>query len=138
MPSPHSRVGLVVDEPMERTLDWLASRRPEDPARASVARRAVFEGAVLEAMLRELTVDGALALEAPRVVAAFLRVIDGLDLPADVLAAVRSQLDNAGAAQQRELRRARQRALLLSGAPADGPTAQDIIDSIETLDDPFA
>jgi hypothetical protein len=138
MPSPHSRVGLVVDEPMERTLAWLASRRPEDPARASVARRAVFEGAALEAILRELTVDSALAFEAPKVVAAFLRAIEQLDLPEEVLTAVRSQLDHVGTVQTRELRRARQRALLLDGAPADGPTAQDIVDSIETLDDPFA
>jgi hypothetical protein len=137
MPSPHSRVGLVVDEPMERTLTWLASQRPEDPARASVARRAVFEGAALEAMLRELTLDSALALDAPRVVAAFRRAIEGLDLPEDVLAAVRSQLDHAGTVQTRELRRARQRALL-SQDSSDGPTAQDIVDSIETLDDPFA
>jgi hypothetical protein len=45
-----------------------------------VARRAVFEGAALEARLRELTVDGAPALEAPKVVAAFLRAIARLDL----------------------------------------------------------
>jgi hypothetical protein len=138
MPSPHSRVGLVVDEPMERTLAWLASQRPEDPARASVARRAVFEGAALEAMLRELTVDAALTLEAPKVVAAFLRAIEGLDLPDEVLAAIRSQLEHAGTIQGRELRRARQRTLLLDEAPADGPTAQDVVDSIEILDDPFA
>jgi hypothetical protein len=138
MPSPHTRVGLVVDEPMERTLTWLASRRPEDPARASVARRAVFEGAALEAILRELTVNSTLALEAPNVIAAFLRVIEGLDLPEEVLVAVRSQLDHAGTAQERELRRARQRALLLDETQADGPTAQDIVDSIEVLDDPFA
>jgi hypothetical protein len=137
MPSPYSRVGLVVDEPMERTLAWLASQRPEDPARASVARRAVFEGAAFEAILRELTVDSALALEAPNVIAAFLRVIEGLDLPEEVLFAVRSQLDRAGTTQERELRRARQRALLAE-TPADGPTAQDIVDSIEALDDPFA
>lgn len=129
MPSPHSRVGLVVDEPMERTLAWLASRRPEDPARASVARRAVFEGAVFEAVLT--------APETQELADAIRRALDGLDLPEDVLAAVRSQLDQAGTARERELRRARQRALLLDDGPADGATAQDIVDSIEALDDPF-
>jgi hypothetical protein len=97
----------------------------------------VFEGAALEAILHELTVDPALALEAPKVVAAFRRAIEGLDLPEDVLAAVRSQLDHAGTVQSRELRRARQRALL-SNTPSDGPTAQEVVDRIEALDDPFA
>jgi hypothetical protein len=137
MPSPHPRVGLVIDEAMDRTLTRLAARRSRDAARAGVARWAIFEGAIFEAYLEQLAladvhgtpVDARAALEA---------AITTLDVPQDVLDEVRAQLDHASLVQERAERRRRQLALLDAGEVASGPTAQDVIEDIETADDPFA
>jgi hypothetical protein len=143
MPSPHPRVGLVVDEAMDRTLTQLAGRRPGDAARAGVARWAVFEGAIFEAVLEqmaraELHLDVTSADPRATFAAAIENAIDTLDLPQDVADRVRAQLDHASIAQHRALRRRRQLALLDTAPPSPSLTAQDVVDDIETADDPLA
>lgn len=138
MPSPHPRVGLVVDEAMDRTLTRLAERRPDDAARAGVARWAIFNGAIFEAFLEQLAradLDNAAPVDTRT---AILRAIDTLDLPEDVLDGVRAQLDHAILLQEQADRRRRQLALLDAGERWSGTTAQDVVDDIETADDPFA
>jgi hypothetical protein len=137
MPSPHPRVGLVVDEALDRTLARLAERRPQDAARAGVARWAIFEGAIFEAYLEQLALADVRGTAPTDPRATLEAAIATLDLPQDVLDGVRVQLDHASLVQERAERRRRQLALLHAGTPP-GPTAQDVIDSIESADDPFA
>ncbi|WP_155891960.1 hypothetical protein [Conexibacter woesei] len=143
MPSPHPRVGLVVDEAMDRTLTRLAGRRPGDVARAGVARWAIFEGEIFEAVLEQMAraeLHGDATPADPRATfeVAIRQAIDTLDLPQDVVDRVRAQLDHASVVQHRALRRRRQLALLDTTRPSPGLTAQDVVDDIETADDPLA
>lgn len=122
---------------MDRTLTRLAERRPADPARAGVARWAIFEGAIFEAFLERLAgaeLHGSAPVD-PRIV--LQDALDELDLPQDVRDGVRAQLDRASLVHERAERRRRQLALLHADVPP-GPTAQDIVDDIELTDDPFA
>jgi hypothetical protein len=133
MSSPPAPVELIVDEPMERTLTWLASRWSDLSTPATVARRAVFAGAVLEAIVRDYALSEN-ASEALAKHALIRRAWKDFKLPHDVLTAV----NHFFATQEREMRRTRQRALLLANTADGAPVAQTIVDSIEVLDDPFA
>ena len=53
MPSPHPRIGLVVDEQMSEALRVLREPTDEDLPQAGLARRAVFGGVALGAIVHE-------------------------------------------------------------------------------------
>ncbi|MEZ5122019.1 MAG: hypothetical protein R2736_10665 [Solirubrobacterales bacterium] len=131
MPSPHKRMGLVLDEPMRDALDTVRSRVPA-PSQSALARLAVFEGAALNAVLDAASSAGDRdAIDAMR---ALRRVLSDLEtLPVAVKADVLVEIDRAIADSGVTDRRRRQLALLRAPS-AHGRAALAARERLEAFD----
>jgi hypothetical protein len=132
MPSPHRRVGLVLDEAVEAALLSLIANAAAT-GEAPLVRRAVLEGTAFEALLRAVRDDGpgcGPALAALRAMRLALAEID--ELPPAVRSLVLEQIDRVDRTTERDLRRRRQLALLDS----PGPSGASALDWRRVLDAP--
>lgn len=134
MPSPYRRIGLVVDEDMDSALDIFRDSSREQPTpEASLARRAVFEGTLIEALMK---VAGRASSGQPRAAAllAELRdVLPTLQLPKAAAADLEEALARVTEAHALEDRRRRQLALLESPNPY-GRAALEYAEDFDGLD----
>jgi hypothetical protein len=130
MPSAHRRVGLVVDDPVAAALGVLNRSAHEPTAEASLARRAVIEGAALDAVIQAARLGG--SPDATLALVALQQALAGLDddLYEDVTAQVLREIGQALADAGVAARRTRQRALLSS----DGPPSEVALELKERLD----
>lgn len=132
MPSPHRRIGLVVDQPLEDALTLLKSRRPAG-ATATIAREAVLDAAALEA-LQALAAGGDAAGRRAVLVLRDLRdALDSVDVPDAVSAHLAEALDAAITEAEDEGRRDLQLQLLEAPNP-HGAAALDLVDEFDELE----
>lgn len=117
MPSSHRRIGLVVDEPVEGALKVLRKGAESPLPEATLARRAVFEGAAFEAIQRAVAGGGENGQRAGEIVAQIREILPRLELPHAVLAGLLEALDRSVDSWSSEERRRRQLALLSSPNP---------------------
>lgn len=117
MPSAHRRIGLVVDEPVQGALEVLRKGVEAPLPEATLARRAVFEGAAFEAIQRAVSAGGENGRRAGEIVALIRRLLPTLELPHAVRADILDALNRSLEEWSREERRRRQLALLSSPNP---------------------
>lgn len=132
MPTPHRRIGLVLDGDLDRLLraaypGHAGARSPD----ATVVRRAVLAGAGLEQAIRVSADDGLLAeaLDALRE-AVDRRLRDGQE-DAAAMAALADALAGSLDEARRERRRQRQLAFLHSSEPLDGGLVLGLRDELD-------
>lgn len=130
MPSPHPRVGVVLDDPMSEALSAFRQSLGEDLPQAGLARRAIFEGIALEAIVQEARTRDA----ADRFLSDLRERLDRAGLPPAVHAEIVRRLDRVDAESARRDRRRRQMELLSEPDPS-GLTALHVTDTIDALDD---
>lgn len=118
---------------MSAALGVLREQVGQDVPQAGLARRAVFDGAALAAVVREARGSSAHRDAALRLLDDLRELLEGVQLPAAIRASVLDELDRAGADALRQERRRRQRALLRSPDP-HGPRALHVSDTIDALD----
>jgi hypothetical protein len=133
MPSPHRRVGLVVDEEMSEALSALREQADEDLPQAGLARRAVFEGVALAAIVHEARSASGHREAARRLLHDMRALLESVRLPAAVRVGVLEEIDRVGADEARQERRRRQRALLRAPDP-HGLTALHVSDTLDAFD----
>lgn len=135
MPSRHRRIGLVVDEDVDAALSLVRDASTEGSLPdATAVRDAVFEGAVLSALVsvaRQPSTE--VGAEAAALLARIRVLLPALELPASVTEAVGQSVDAAHAGRLSAERRQKQRVLLSSPNP-HGPAALDYAATYDALD----
>jgi hypothetical protein len=133
MPSPHPRIGLVLDAGLRDALDVLRRRGELSQPQAALARRAVFEGALLEAILLEACSDSPTGAAALAVLREIREIVGQLSMPRSVADAVIDEIDRVTDRARARERRARQLALVESPNP-HGRAALEVAERIDALD----
>jgi hypothetical protein len=135
MPSPHRRIGLVVDEPVDRALDLIRERAKEGVPEATAARQAVLEGALVEALLKLAMSDHADREQAADLIARVRELVPSLPLTAQIRLEL---LESLAPAQSRpSLAERRRRQLELLARPEvseDAQTAQDLAETFDAFE----
>jgi hypothetical protein len=133
MPSPHRRIGLVVDEDIESALRVFRQASDSAPE-ASLVRSAVLEGAMIEALVAAAAEPGDRDQERAAAVVGELReLLPALGLPAVVGSNIAGRLDRAVETRTGEERRRRQLELI-SSPNTHGRAALDHADSFDADD----
>lgn len=133
MPTSHRRIGLIVDEPLDRALDLF--RGPDETIpEAAVARRAVIEGALLASIVQLAAGNGVVQDRAAHLIAQVRELLPALALDKQLLALALEQLgrveDRPAAAERR-----RRQFALLEEPPAPGAqSAQDLADTLDAFE----
>lgn len=135
MPSPHRRIGLVVDEPVDMVLElFRRGGHPSSPD-ARLARSAVMEGALVEALV---TVANGNARERDRaieLIAEIRELLPSLPLSGKIQDELLDLLRRADGRPSLPERRRRQFELLRrAGSPSGGQTAQDLADTFDAFE----
>lgn len=133
MPSPHARIGLVVDDDLSAALGVVREQADGEVPQAGLARRAVFDGAALAAIMREARTPSAHRDAALRLLQDLRELLEGVELPPAIRATVVREIEAAGADALVRERRRRQRALLRA-PDRHGATALHVSDTIDALD----
>lgn len=133
VPSPHHRVGLLLDEDMSSALAVVREHVGPSVSQAGLARKAVFEGVALEAVLREATTRSAGQETALRLLRDMRALLEILTLPRLVKAGVIEELDRVSHDTDVQQRRLRQRALLNSPNP-HGRAALDLKETFDAFE----
>ncbi|MEJ7817613.1 MAG: hypothetical protein WKF49_02965 [Thermoleophilaceae bacterium] len=132
MPSPHRRIGLVVDEGVESALT-IFRQASETAPDASLVRTAVLEGALIEALMTAAQRGDGDQEQAAVLVKRLRDLLPALGLPAVVRANLAGRLDRAVDTRTSEQRRHRQLELIGSPNPY-GTAALDYADSFDADD----
>ena len=132
MPSPHRRIGLVADEDIQSALKIFRQAAGAAPD-ASLARSAVLEGALVEALMTAAERGSGDHERAAVLVRELRELLPALRLPAVVHDNIAERLDRAVKTRAGEERRRRQLELIGSPNPY-GPTALDYADSFDADD----
>ena len=114
MPSPHRRIGLVVDDDMGSALAVLREQHGAAPPETVLARNAMFGGVALEAVLREATSTSPSRDAARELLSELRRLLDIVVLPAPVRGNVVESIEQVARDSGLADRRRRQLALLES------------------------
>jgi len=132
MPSPHRRIGLVADEQIESALKIFRRAAGAAPD-ASLARSAVLEGALVEALMTAAERGSGDQERAAVLVRELRELLPALRLPAAVHDHLAERLERAVERRTGEERRRRQ--LELIGSPNRyGQAALDYADSFDADD----
>jgi len=134
VPSSHRRIGLVVDESVNEVLNIFRESSPAPMPDATIARKAVLEGALVEMMFK---LAGGHAHEselAAEIVARIRELVPSLDLTGEAKDEITELLDRTASRESRDERRLRQRALLHQPVGESGQTAQDIADTFDAFE----
>jgi hypothetical protein len=136
MPSPHRRIGLVVDEPVDDVLDLFRERTQERLPEARIARMAVVEGALVEATMKLARSSDARDRDrAAHLVAGLEEIVPDLPLPGLLKDELLASLREARSRPSRAERRRRQLALVRSAERRPtGQTAQDLADTFDAFE----
>jgi hypothetical protein len=133
MPTPHRRIGLVLDEGMSSAFDMLREQAGPALPEAGLARKAVYDGVALSAVLHAATTRTSSQEAARQLLRDMRALLRTMSLPMDVRTAVLEEIDRASADAGVQERRRRQLALLESPNPY-GRATLDVTDSIDALD----
>ncbi|RYG67809.1 hypothetical protein EON77_16115 [bacterium] len=117
MPSPHRRVGLVIDDELSSAFGALREQRGSDLPEAALARGALIDGTVFGAVLREAGSQSASREAAQEIVRNLRTLMESLALPPFVKTTVIAEIDQVRHEVGVAERRLRQRALLRSPNP---------------------
>ncbi len=132
MPSRHRRIGLVVDDDIDSALRIFRDASRSSTPDASLARAAVFEGALVEALMA--AAGGSDRQDRAAVLLEELHdLLPMLRLPDPVRAHLAEALGRAAESQTREVRRRRQIELISSPNP-HGRATSDYADTFDALD----
>jgi hypothetical protein len=135
MPSPHRRIGLVVDEPVDGILGLFREGMESVTPEAKLARMAVLEGALVEALVKAAGSDRPERERAAELVALAKELVPDLPLSGQVKDELLVALSRAAARPAPSERRRRQLALLrAAGRPSDGQTAQDLAETFDAFE----
>ncbi len=135
MPSPHRRIGLVVDEPVASILRLFRERAESTLPEARVARLAVVEGALIEALVKVAASDAQERERAAELVAQVRALVPDLPLTGQIKDELLESLDRSRTRPSMTERRQRQFALLRNAArPSGGQTAQDLADTFDAFE----
>lgn len=132
MPSPHRRIGLIVDEDMESALEIFRHTAGAAPE-ATLARSAVLEGVMVEALMTAAEGASGHQERAAILVRELRELLPALRLPAVVHDNLAGRLDRAIETRTGEERRRRQLELIGSPNPS-GRAALDYADSFDADD----
>lgn len=134
MPSPHRRIGLVVDDPVDSALRlFRVSAEPSAPE-ARLVRSAVLEGAMIEAAVQMARGTSSRRGDAVEVLRRFAELLPELPLDAAVKAELIAGLERVKDEPSRDERRSRQLAYLKQAKPRQRQTAQDIADTFDAFE----
>lgn len=136
MPSPHHRVALVADDPIQEALETV--RRANSGAawaEARVAREAVFDGAFFEALRDAVAATKPGAEDLSAVFKSLHELLPSLDLSSEIKQVISTRMEETLALLDSEDRRRRQLALLATPDP-HGETALAVSDELDELDEP--
>lgn len=128
MPSPHPRIGLVVDQEMSEALAAFEGSLDEELPRAGLVRRAIFDGVAFQAIVRRIS--------AAEPLGDLRSLMETAQLPEAVRSAVLRELDHATVEDAKRERRRRLLELLRTPDPY-GLTALHVSDTIDAFDDPL-
>lgn len=134
MPTKRRRIPLLVDETVDAAFGYFRPARSV-VADSRLARRAVLEGAALEALL-QIAAEG--TEEQARARAVLVEMVDLLsasDLPGEVIAELHERV--AALAEQQEEEERRQRVLAYLAAPSPHrmrPFAHELAEEFDELD----
>ena len=135
MPSPHRRIGLIVDEPVDSALDLIRERAKGAVPEARAARQAVLEGALVEALLKLAMSDDAEHEEAAKLIARVRELVPTLPLSRQVRLELVESLAPAPSRPSLAERRRRQLELLAKPEVSeDAQTAQDLADTFDAFE----
>jgi hypothetical protein len=135
MPSPHRRVGLVVDDLVGGILDRFRERADPALPEAKIARMAVVAGALVEATLKVAQSDTPDRERAAELVAGLTALVPDLPLPGLVKDELLELLNRSDTGPSRAERRRRQLALLpgVKKPEDDSQTAQDLAETFDAF-----
>jgi len=135
VPSPHRRIGLVVDEPVDSILRLFRDGAEPALPEARIARLAILEGALVEALLKVATGEGNDRGRAAELVGQVRDMLPSLPLSGQIKDELLDVLRRAEARPSLPERRRRQLELLRrSSAPSGGQTAQDLADTFDAFE----
>jgi len=135
VPSPHRRVGLIVDESVDSVLHLFREAAPSTLPEARIVRRAVVEGGLIEALVNLAASPGAQREQAARIVAQVRELVPSLRLNGQIKEELLEALSRAEARPPVAERRRRQLALIREAAdPGDRQTAQDLADTFDAFE----
>lgn len=130
MPTSHSRIGLVADPLVDRALAVFSKPESPIPRRATVARDAVLQGAVLEALEMEAREGGPNALAAAEVLASIEEILPSLGFPKELVEHFARKVSPAIELSHREERRRRLLHLIENPGPGE-QLAQQIAEELD-------
>jgi len=128
---------LLLDEKMTSAFAVLRDQVGPAVPEAGLARKAVFDGVAFGAVLREATMQSASQEAARQLLHDMRQLLDVLVLPGPVKSIVMEEIDRASHDTGVQQRRRRQRALLATENP-HGPSALDLADSFDILEQALA
>lgn len=125
----------MVDDPVNGILDLFRERIPTPLPEAKIARMAMVEGALVEAMMKVAGGDTPDRERAAELVAGLTKIVPDLPLPGLVKDELLEALQRAEAGPSRAERRRRQLALVRGHeASRTGQTAQDLADTLDAFE----
>jgi hypothetical protein len=135
MPSPHRRVGLIVDEPVDSVLRLFPQASAPSISEAGIVRRAVLEGGLVEALVRLAAGNSAQQERAALVVEQVRELMPSLRLDTKIKEELLESLGRVEARPSLEERRRRQLALMRDAKPPTegAQTAADLADTFDAF-----
>lgn len=130
MPTAHPRIGLVADPLVDHALEVFSSPGSPAPRRATAAREAVLQGALVEALEREAREAGPNASAAAEVLESMKEVLPSLGFPEELIDHFLSKVNPTLERSRSDVRRRRLLDLIENPAE-DEELAQEIAEEID-------
>lgn len=135
MPTAHRRIGLVVDDTVDSVLHLVREGAERTLPEATIARKAVLEGGLVEAMVKIAASNTAERERAAELVARVKALVPVLPLSRQIKDELLESLSRAETRPSLAERRRRQLALLRDAEePAHGQTAQDLAETFDAFE----
>lgn len=134
MPTNHRRIGLVVDEPVDRVMDLYRDQAKPALRDAAIARHLVLSGSLVEAMVKLAHGDTTEHERAAEIVARLKELVPDLQLPNEVKTQLLETLSRTSERRSLAERRSRQFALIRGAGRPDGQTAQDLAETFDAFE----
>jgi hypothetical protein len=135
VPSPHRRVGVIVDEPVDSVLHLFRETVEPTVSESRIARMAVLDGAMFAAIIKLASGHGAQRERAADLVTRMKAMLPALPLDRQVKNELLESLERVDPRPSLAERRRRQLALLSDvKQPELGQTAQDIAEMFDAFE----
>ena len=133
MPTPYGRIGLVADPMVDRALGVFNTPESPAPRKATAARDAVLQGAVLEALEREAREGGPNSPAAAEVLSRIGEILPSLGFPSELLDHFMRKVNPTIELSRSEERRQRLLRLIENPSP-DEELAQQIAEEFDDVE----